>query len=225
MKTKAFLILGSLILLSACGVNKTPPVTKVAPTPPTSAFEFKSDEKPLTSLTPRSDGHQLTLKIDKIPSSISQIEYELIYTASDNGMDIEKGLGDTIKLNGESTISRDLLLGTASCTNGCKYKYDNGVSYGTVTLTFMTANNQVTTYTGPFTLKNGAEIRKTGSLVLKEDNFTIRAKPISSTEYFILLRNYQNGYNVFSSDTGKGTVTELSPSTFTKSDKTTITGL
>ena len=57
----------------------------------------------------------------------------------DGNMEIEKGLGDTIKDVG-TTIERKLLLGTESCTNGCKYKYDEGVSGGTISLKFSLRN-------------------------------------------------------------------------------------
>ena len=42
---------------------------------------------------------------------------------------MEKGVGDTVKLTSNS-FEKDLLLGTESCTNGCKYKFDEGVVGG-----------------------------------------------------------------------------------------------
>lgn len=224
MKSKIFITLISLFILSACGINKTVTKDKTVPTPASSLLELKLEERPLISLIPRSDGHQLTLKIDNIPNIINQIEYELIYTASDIDMEIEKGLGDTIKLTGDKSLSRDLLLGTSSCTNGCKYKYDTGVNSGILTLTFITPNNQVATYIGPFSLKSGSDIKKEKVLSLKEDNFSIQASASSLTEYFVLLKNYQNGYSVYGSNLGKGIVTSVSPDTFIKKDKTLISG-
>ena len=60
-------------------------------------------------------------------------------------------------------------------------------------------------------------------MTLKSDNFTISAKP-SSNDFFILLKNTKNGYSVFSNGNGKGTVSQITPATFTKADKNTITG-
>ena len=221
---KYFLILAASLVLSGCGATKPAATAKI--TPAASATELKLDPQntPKISLVPRDDGHELTLNLSNIPTSISQIEYELLYTASDNGNDIEKGLGDTIKLtNNEITIERKLLLGTASCTNGCKYKYDENVNGGTVTITLITADNQVASLESPFALTSTALIKKEGAISLKSENFSIKAKP-SSTEYFILLKNYQSGFSIFSSGSGKGTISEISPSTFSKIDKNTIVG-
>ena len=227
MKSKYFTVLAlasCALLLSACGASKSTP--KVTPTPrPASELKLDSKNMPKIVLSPREDGHELTMNLSNIPSNISQIDYELLYTASDNGNDIEKGLGDTIKLNsGETTIERKLLLGTASCTNGCKYKYDDGINGGTLTFTLMTTDNQSATLESPFTLTSSAAIKKTGDISLKSENFSAKAKPASSTEFFILVKNYQNGFSIFSSGSGKGTVGEINPSTLVKADKTSIVG-
>lgn len=147
--TIASILLFSSFFLSACGkkVETTPTKTTSAP----KSIEFKNEEKPTISLIPRADGHELKLKIENIPQNVTQIEYELLYTAVDNKLEIEKGVGDTIKLDSKN-IERDLLLGTASCTNGCKYKYDEGISKGTLSLTFITADNQTVSYEGSFAL-------------------------------------------------------------------------
>ncbi len=155
------LIIFTGFIFSACGKVKSIPTPTPIPTP--RLTEFNQNEKPKISLIPRSDGHELKLKVENIPSFINQIEYELLYTAVDSGLEIEKGVGDTIKIDSIS-VTRDLLLGTASCTNGCKYKYDNGVKNGTLSITFTTTNNQVITYSSPFTLTSS---KKGLSLTLK----------------------------------------------------------
>jgi hypothetical protein len=184
-----FALVFTTFLLSGCGQKPTATVT---PTPTPRVFELKNEEKPLISLIPRPDGHLLKLKIDKIPASVKEIEYELLYTATDGGLEIEKGLGDTIKINSTS-ISRDLLLGTESCTSGCKYKYDNGVSTGSLSLTFINQSQQLTTFHTDFVFKSYKDIQKEGQLTLKSANhsepITKKAKP---TDYFLLLQNYSN---------------------------------
>src|SRR5512145_1807324 len=123
---KIFLLLSLTLLLSACGKKTTSTIT---PTPEPKLVEMAPADRPLVSLVPRADGHMLYLKISHLPASVSQIEYEVIYTATDGSSEIEKGVGDTIK-EITSTLERNILLGTESCTNGCKYKYDEGVNGG-----------------------------------------------------------------------------------------------
>ncbi|MCX6726987.1 MAG: hypothetical protein NTY75_04265, partial [Candidatus Shapirobacteria bacterium] len=91
---KIFLVLAISLLLTACGKKTTATIT---PTPFQKVFDIPLASRPYVSLIPREDGHLITLKIDNIPANISQIEYELLYTAVDQGNEIEKGIGDTIK--------------------------------------------------------------------------------------------------------------------------------
>jgi hypothetical protein len=216
-----FILLLSGFLLSACGKKTTTP--KINPTPIEQKLELKESEKPIISLIPRADGHELKLIIDNIPTNISDIEYELIYSAIDNGLEMEKGVGDSIKVTTKN-IERDLLLGTSSCTNGCKYKYDSGVVGGTLSLTFLTASNQSLRYESSFVLKTSADIKKDGGLTLNLENFEIKGSVTSKNDYFILLKNLPSYYSVFSNGTGKGSITKITPDTVTKEDKTSLVG-
>lgn len=215
------LVIASGLFLSACGKAKPTQITPT-PTPAPRLVEMPLGDRPVISLIPRLDGRELKLKINKIPSGIVQIEYELLYTATDEGNDIEKGVGDTIKIISPD-LERDLLLGTSSCTNGCKYKYDENINGGTLTLTFINQNSQVSTFQTPFQFTTGAQIKKTKTLDLPTENFSISITNPAS-EFFILLKNYRNGFSVFSSGSGKGKVTSISPTSVTKTDLNTITG-
>jgi len=191
-------ILFSAIVLSACGKAA---VVKVTPTPTPKLVEMALDKRPTVSLVPRDDGHMLYLKISKIPSDISSIEYEVLYTAKDNSAEIEKGLGDTIK-EVTSNIERNLLLGTESCTNGCKYKYDEGVTGGTIMISFINSNGQVSTFESPFILKSGAQLKSEGELKLTTENFSVKPKStVSPKDFYILQKNYKGGYSVYSNGT------------------------
>lgn len=145
-------LLFSVFVLSACGPKKT--IIPLTPTPIPRELVITEDQKPIVNLTPRPDGHELTLNISKIDPIFTKIEYELIYTAVDSGLEIEKGVSGNFETkditNGSS--ERKILLGTESCTNGCKYKYDSGVNGGSLNLTLITKDNQVASLEMPFTL-------------------------------------------------------------------------
>jgi hypothetical protein len=214
------IVLLSSFFLSACG-KKTSNTTNTAPVPKT--LELSDNEKPIISLIPRADGHELKLKIDNIPSKITQIEYELIYSAQDNGLEMEKGVGDTVKITSKN-IEKDLLLGTSSCTNGCKYKYDEGITGGTLSLTFSNDDNQSISYETSFVLKTSSDIKKTSGLSLPLENFEIKSSTTTKSDFFVLIKNFSSYYSVFSNGTGAGKITSISPASVIKENTTTITG-
>lgn len=184
---------------------------------------LEDSQKPYISITPQSDGYRLDIKITNIPSFIIKMEYDLIYTAQDGNLEIEKGIGGTTEIT-NSTFERELLLGTESCTNGCKYKYDEGVTGGTLILNLLTKDNKSAYFEAPFVLLNSTDIKADGGLSLDIENFSIKATLSSKNEYFILIKNYQPLYSVFSSASGIGTVSSIIPSNITKEDTTTIAG-
>ena len=198
------LLLIPAIFLSSCGPKKVE--TTNEPTPvATKLIELKPEEQPYIKLIPRADGHELKLVVQKINSNVSEIEYELIYTAQDNGMEIEKGVSGNIAVTNGSA-QRDLLLGTSSCTNGCKYKYDTGVSSGSLLLTLINNSGQVSTYETPFVLKSAAELKKDKAIGLPSENFST---PITAKtgEYYTIIKNAL-AYSVFSSNSSNPLVSE-----------------
>jgi len=224
--TVCFIFLSG-IFLSSCGKKKTD--TTASPSPAPKLIEMEIDQKPYISLIPRTDGHELTLKINHIPKDITQIEYELIYTATDGTIEMEKGVGDTLKV--ESTlITKNLLLGTASCTNTCKYKYDEGVVGGTLSLIFINSAGQMSTYETDFVLSSSAQINQNKNIGLPE--FTINAT-VNTGQYFVLLQNYgmpnsstlaDKIYSVFASGNGAGTITSISPDSTIKENLKALSG-
>lgn len=228
-KTAIFFIIGALVLIIitvvmiTTGKNKKTPVNNnIQNTKVESELVLSDDQKPYISLTPQADGHRLNLKISNIPESIKEIEYDLIYTAKDENIEIEKGVGGTAKIEGTS-MDRELLLGTESCTSGCKYKYDEGITGGTLSLSFITADGQSASYEAPFVLLTSADIKSKG-LSLETENFSIKASVSSKSDYFVLIKNFKPVYSVFSSGNGSGKVSSITPSTVTKKDTTVITG-
>lgn len=152
---KIFLpFLVSILFLSACSPSSPKTSSISSPTQvqkKNKLTQITFENPPQISLTPRTDGHELKLRISQIPANVSKLEYELLYKAIDGKTEIEKGLGDTINSPGLS-LERDLLLGTSSCTNGCKYKYDDGITSGSLKITYLTNNSEVNIYESPWTL-------------------------------------------------------------------------
>lgn len=214
------IVMLSTFLLTGCTKGKTTPKAP-SPTPTPRLVEIPLSERPYVSLIPRADGHELKLIIKNI-KNITDIEYELLYIAKDEENEIEKGVGDSLKITGQS-IERDLLLGTSSCTNGCKYKYDDNVHGGTLKLIFTTKNSQVATYETPFTLISGDEWKKQPTLSFHDGSFTIQATPSSASEFFVLIKNYglpsgataSQIFSIFSSSTGKGKLVSVTPPSIT----------
>ncbi len=93
-------------------------------------MEVSLIDRPIASLTPTQDGHWLKLRIEKLLSGADSLDYELLYTLPDGRT---QGVPGTITLKGESEIERDLLLGSESSG---KFRYDEGVETGTLTLRF-----------------------------------------------------------------------------------------
>lgn len=194
MKKYLVLIVLSLFFLSGCGKKSTPVPT---PTPAPKLVELEVQYRPEISLTPRVDGHELFLKINKISDIISKIEYEITYLATDSNLEIEKGASGIIESSEVSTgkAERKILLGTESCTNGCKYKYDSGVSGGNLSIIFTLKDSRISMFETPFILKSTADLKKTGNqLVWTEENFTYTPKnKLSGSHYFIAHKNYLDG--------------------------------
>jgi len=216
------IVLLSSFVLSACGKKSTN--NKITPSPIPQKLELSDKEKPIISLSPSADGHELKLIIDNIPQSIDNFEYDLIYSAIDEGLEMEKGAGDTIQVTSRK-FEKDILLGTSSCTTGvCKYKYDQGIVGGTLSLTFLTATNQSLRYESSFVLKTSADIKKDGGLSLSLENFQIKGSVLSKSDYFILIKKVAGYYSVFSSGSGKGNITSITPENVIKEDKTVLVG-
>lgn len=145
------LIVISGVFLTGCSIggkknsSQIDERTTTKPTPqPTKSPQESIAQRPYVSLVPSSDGHRLTLKMTRIPGSVKSFEYELIYFADFEGNKIERGVdsgGRPVDLSGKTEYSKEFLLGSESCTTGrCKYRYDEGVSEGMLTLKFIGDN-------------------------------------------------------------------------------------
>lgn len=142
------IVLFSSVLLSGCSLKKPKSTTfETSPTSvPTKSIEQTIAVRPFVSLLPSADNHWLTLDIKNIIGGFSGLEYDLLYFADVEGNKVERGVstaGRAADLSGQTGFSKKILLGSASCTTGtCKYKYDEGVTEGTLSLTFSGAGGK-----------------------------------------------------------------------------------
>jgi len=95
------------------------------------APDLPFDQRPFTKLVPRPDGHYLDLFVEDVdvPGAVS-MDYELIYTTAAG---ITQGVPGIVKLKGNDSVERELLLGSESSG---KFRYDEGVEIGMLTLKF-----------------------------------------------------------------------------------------
>lgn len=138
---------GGIFLFSKAktGITTT---TKVTPTPESVNVEIPADDLPTVRIIPRADKKEITLEIKGIKNADS-IEYELSYLSKG----LSRGVVGTIELKGETSITRQILLGTCS-RNVCKY--DEGVTGGSLLLRLRGASG-VTKITGDFDLATSAK--------------------------------------------------------------------
>jgi len=161
------IVLFSSILLSGCLPKKIleqGQVPEAKPTPfPTKPVEESIQIRPYVSLITTSDAHWLTLEIKNLPKETTGLEYEIIYFAEIEGNRIERGVGTAgrpVELNGKTEFSKKVLLGSASCTTGtCKYKYDENVNEGTLTIKLHSPSS-VEKYESVFRIQRGKEAKE-----------------------------------------------------------------
>lgn len=142
-------------------------------------IELSLNERPVTSLTPSEDGHWLKLNIDKIIVKAASLDYELLYKLPDGRT---QGVPGTIKLEGQTSLERDLLLGSESSG---KFRYDEGVEDGTLTLRFRNDKGRLLTkLSTDFHLQNSAK-----ELTSVDGKFTSTLAK-ASKDYFVTMETF-----------------------------------
>lgn len=128
-----FIIPGLLVLaLGGWFIFKKPEKTET-PTQPGRKMEeinkIEIQDRPFVTLTPRADGKEVTLTIDRVKNA-DTVEYEMEYQAAE----LIQGVFGTIDFDEEKLpVTKDLLFG--SCSKD-KCRYDEGVSGGSLTMRF-----------------------------------------------------------------------------------------
>lgn len=146
----------------------------------TVTVEVAFGDRPVTSLTPSSDGHWLKLKIDKIKIKADSLDYELLYELPDGRT---QGVPGTIKLGSQTSIERDLLLGSESSG---KFRYDEGVREGTLTLRFRNGQGKLMAkFATKFHLQS-----KTSSLTSLDGNFSYDLTKVPAKTFFVTMQTF-----------------------------------
>ncbi len=116
-------------------------------------IDVATKDKPVASLRPREDGHWLDMKIEKLGKfPATTLDYELLYTLPDGRT---QGVPGTVELEGKSSVELELLLGSESSG---KFRYDEGVDGGTLSLRFRNDQGKVVArFMSTFVMATGKE--------------------------------------------------------------------
>lgn len=125
-------------------------------------------KRPIVALTPDKPGNYLKLQVEKLDGIGAQtMDYELVYQVPDGP---SQGVPGTVEIKGMSSFENNLLLGSESAG---KFRYDEGVETGTLTLRFRDANGKLLAkFSSEFKMQqNPTEVlSQDGKLSVKLDN-------------------------------------------------------
>ncbi len=133
---------------------------KVVPTPTLAPLqELTEDQYPKVTLQFSADGHYVTVDVTNIHSD--QIEYNLIYDAVVKGNKIQTGVNASAKMEGETSYSKQQLLGSESSG---KFTYHTNIKNAVMELTLRDAGNRsVYSATYPFEVTPGSSVSPSAS--------------------------------------------------------------
>ncbi len=142
--------------------------------------EIPFDQRPVTTLVPFKEGHWLKLSISNIKVKATTLDYELLYKTQDGAM---QGVPGSIKLDGAGNIERELLLGSESSG---KFRYDEGVEEGTLTLRFRNEKGKLTgKLSTEFHLQSG-----TDTLTSQDGKFKFMLSKAPKTGFFLTMNTF-----------------------------------
>lgn len=185
--TVCSLLIFSCLFLAGCGPKKTttenPPSSQPSPLP-TKSLETSIMERPFVNLVPTTDGHWVNLEISNIEAGAKSIDYELIYFAGDIGNKVERGVAGSVELKGEKSLTRKILFGSESCTVRCKYRFDENVSEGSLTLKIRKEHG-TDKYESAYRLQKGKEGKE--GLTTGDGNIKFVANNLGPNTYFLTI--------------------------------------
>lgn len=150
--------------------------------------ELALEKRPYIILTPREDGHELNLTISNLKNGETRLEYELEYTAinPESGTTLLQGATGRIDFTKEpAPVTKKILLGSES--KG-KYRYDEGVTGGTLTLRFYGDLEYV--LREDFTI---ADVSSTNGQFFSRDqkiSLTIPANALGKTDFVLIMDTF-----------------------------------
>ncbi len=169
------------------------------------APEIPFDQRPVASLTPKADGHWLTLKLTGINrlTTATTVEYEVLYEAGDGR---QQGSSGKTTIAGKTTFDSEILLGSQSNNN---FRYDTGVEKGTLTVKYRDAKGKLA---GKLTTDFHFQTA-TDTLTSVDGLFTYKLDKASKKGYFLVMNTFglpqglegfaTGPYGLFSSETVK----------------------
>jgi len=212
------LLIGGCVVLSGCVPKNTsspPPTGNQEVSTPTKPPSQTISEAPFVQLIPSADGHWVDLEVKNIKSGTKSVDYELIYFAGEEGNKIERGVAGTVDLKGENNLVRKILFGSESCTTGkCKYKFDENISEGMLTLK-LKGDFGIEKYESSFRLQKGLEGKE--GINAGDGIFNFVSDNLSKNAYYLTISTFGlpakiegnasvSPYGIFPSVAAKGTV-------------------
>lgn len=145
------------------------------------AKEVTLSDRPIASLTPSTDGHWLTLGVDKIKIKAETMDYELLYQLPDGRT---QGVPGTVDVKGKDNFKTDpLLLGSESSG---RYRYDEGVEEGSLTLRFRDGKGKlIAKFSTKFHLQSGDK-----ELTSVEKDFSYSFGRAPGKEFFVTMQTF-----------------------------------
>lgn len=136
-------------------------------------------DRPFVTLTPRSDGREVTLSLDRVFNATTA-EYELEYQTDT----LIQGVFGSLEFKGQDMpLEKDLLFG--SCSKG-KCRYDEGVIGGSLTIRFEGGDE-------PYTLKSDFNLQNTsdkkGIFTSKDLRATLDVGASLPSNSFVIILN------------------------------------
>lgn len=135
-------------------------------------------KRPVVSLIPTEDGHYLDLTVNKITLTSASLDYELLYKNAD---DVTQGVPGTVNIQGKDSYENKLLLGSESSG---KYRYDEGVKEGTITLRFRDGKGRLMAkFASDFTM-----FTETPNLISSDSNFKFILDKAQKNVFFVVMQ-------------------------------------
>lgn len=155
---KYVLLLIILAVLLAGGLfvrSKWASFTAPVPTPTEApVVQLPPEKQPKVALKFTLDGHYVTVNMDNLYAAA--VEYNLIYDAKVKNSRLQTGVNAAAKLDGQSTYSKEQLLGSESSG---KFTYHADIQNAVMELTLRdSAGRSIFTATYPFTVSPGKTV-------------------------------------------------------------------